>query len=164
MDHPSLTFSKGAKLPQFDLPIDYIVYDNILADLLKYYASYPCKIYACVFCFVAQGSVKATINLWDYEIKANDFVIVMPGSFIQIKDVSDDTRICFYGYSSQFLKKMNFWKAIAPIMLDVFKNPVFPLTADMGEIFRDGFVLATKASTINSFHSAEIAHSMMNIL
>ncbi len=39
---PNLKIAEGENLPQFDLPVDYIVYDNIRADLLKFYASFPC--------------------------------------------------------------------------------------------------------------------------
>ena len=102
MDKPKLTFAEGAKLPQFDMPIDFIVYDDIRSNLLKFYASFPCKIDACVICFVESGELVATINLRDYNIKSGDLVMLLPGSFIQVNEVSDDTKIAFAGFSAGF--------------------------------------------------------------
>jgi AraC family transcriptional activator of pobA len=165
MEKPSLTIANDAKLPQFDLPVDFIVYDDIEANLLSYYASFPCKIYACIFCYIVKGNISATINLWQYDIKESDFVVVLPGSFIQIKKVSPDTKISFYGYSSEFLKKMNFWKAVSPIMLDVFKKPIFSLDTELGDIYRDAFSLMTRASMLKkAFNSPVIAHCVMSLI
>ena len=148
MTHPPLFIEKGKKLPQFDMPIDFIVYDDIRADLLKFYALYPCKIEACVICFVERGSVTATINLWDYEVKRGDCVVLIPGSFIQIKEVSDDLKVSFEGYSSSFLKRINFWKMISPFMLRVIKNPIFHLNNELSEIFSRLISIFTQASVM----------------
>lgn len=141
---------KGEKLPQFDLPIDMIVYDDINADLLKLYASFPCKIEAAIFCYVDKGYVKATVNLWDYEIKERDLVIIMPGSFLQIKEVSDDVHVSFEGFSSMFLKKINSWQTLSPILFEVFEHPVFSLDAELGDIFKDIFSVMTRANAYSS--------------
>ncbi|MBO6249822.1 MAG: AraC family transcriptional regulator [Muribaculaceae bacterium] len=160
MREPELLIKK--QLPQFDMPIDFLVYDDIRADLLKFYASFPCKIYACVICYVARGTIKATVNLWDYEVKQNDYVVLMPGSFIQIKEVSDDVKVCFAGYSSKFLDKVNFWKIISPLMVNVFKKPIFSLSDDLGQIYHEFFSLMTKGSVFdNVFNSNDIAQSAL---
>ena len=165
MEKPKLTIAEGTKLPQFDMPIDFIVYDDIRAELLKFYTSFPCKIYACVFAYVERGSLKATVNLWDYEVKANDFVMITPGSFIQIKEVSDDTKICFEGFSSSFLKRINFWKTIQPLMLEVFKRPIFSLGPELGSIYRDFLSLMTRASVFSdTFQGDSIARSSMTFI
>ena len=173
MREPELLIKK--QLPQFDMPIDFLVYDDIRADLLKFYASFPCKIYACVICYVARGSIKATVNLWEYQVKQNDYVVLMPGSFIQIKEVSDDVQVCFAGYSSQFLDKVNFWKIISPLMVNVFKKPIFSLTEDLGQIYHEFldlgqiyhefFSLMTKCSVFdNVFNSSDIAQSALTFM
>lgn len=79
--------------PKFDLPIDFIADDSITGDILNYYGNFPCKIKAGVFVLCTEGMVKATINLLEVVIRKNDFVIVLPNSFIQIHEVSSDTRI-----------------------------------------------------------------------
>ena len=162
MDADIQKIAAGEKLPQFDLPVDIIVYDNVHADLLKCYASFPCKIEACIFCYVVSGNVTVTINLWDYEIRAHDFVVIMPGSFLQIKAVSNDLQVAFEGFSSAFLKHMNFWKMLSPIMLQVFQSPVFSLEPELADIFRDIFSVMTRINDYSSaFQAGSIAQNAM---
>ena len=115
-------------MPLFDLPIDFIVYDDITADLLKYYKSFPCKLEACIFAYVIEGSAEADINLWDYTVQKGDFVIIVPGTFLQIQNVSDDIKIAFAGFSSGFLNDVNLWKSLAPIIMQIFSRPIFKLS------------------------------------
>ena len=118
---------KAEKLPMFDLPVDFLVYDNVNIDILNNYTQFPCRIQACVFAYLNQGSVKSTINLWDYNVKTSDFAVVLPGTFIQIRDVSPDTRISFIGFSSKFMQSINFMKSMSKLMMPLFRNPVLTL-------------------------------------
>ena len=71
-------------LPKFDLPVDFVTDDSITGDILNQYGRFPCHIKAGVFVLCTRGTVRATINLSEYTITHNDFVTVLPGSFIQI--------------------------------------------------------------------------------
>ena len=77
-------------LPKFDLPVDFVTDDSITGDILNQYGRFPCHIKAGVFVLCTRGTVRATINLSEYTITHNDFVTVLPGSFIQIHEVSSD--------------------------------------------------------------------------
>lgn len=165
MDKPKLTFAEGAKLPQFDMPIDFIVYDDIRSNLLKFYASFPCKIDACVICFVESGELVATINLRDYNIKAGDLVMLLPGSFIQVNEVSDDTKIAFAGFSAGFLRQMDFWDIVQPVMANILQRPVYSLDEGLASIYHDFFGLMTRASVFDdTFQGEEIGRSSMTFL
>lgn len=141
---------------------DFVVHASIGQDLKGYYGRGPCKIDACCLCYVVRGRFKATINLRDYDIVANDLVILLPGGFLQVKEASDDALISFEGYSSDFLKKINFWKIIAPIMQYVIKSPVFSLDDQMGSFYRESFSIMSKAANFGSnFMSPSIALSAL---
>lgn len=137
------------KMPLFDLPIDFIVYDNINIDILNNYAKFPCKIQACIFAYVNQGTVKSSINLWEFEVKALDFVVIMPGTFIQIHEVSPDTKISFIGFSSKFLTNINFMRSMSKFMMPLFRNPVLKLDSEIGPIYSDAMSLLARASRID---------------
>ena len=79
--------------PKFDLPVDFIADDSITGDILNYYGNFPCKIKAGVFVLCTEGMVRATINLLEIVIRKNDFIVVLPNSFIQIHEVSSDTSL-----------------------------------------------------------------------
>ena len=143
--------------PPFDVSSHFVVYDNIGKDLMGYYERFPCKIEACCLCYVVKGSLKATINLTEFDVTAGDFVVLLPGGFLHISDMSDDLLISFEGYSSAFLKTVNFWKLISPIMQFVIKQPVLSLDERMGTFYRESFSIMTKAA---SFGQSFMTHSI----
>jgi len=161
---PNLKIAEGQSLPQFDLPVNYIVYDNIRADLLKFYASFPCKISAGIFCYVEKGHISARINLWDYDVKENDLVLIVPGSFIQIKEVSDDVKISFQGYSSEFLHKFNLMKQIESFYFDIFRYPIFALSKELGQIVKDEFAAFTQANTVGLLETQSAIGATITIM
>ena len=140
---------ENQKLPMFDLPVDFMVYDKITGQLLSFYASLTCKIDAFILAYVVKGNVKATINLWEYDIVPDDFILLTPGSFIQIHSVSEDAQIGFAGFSSKFLKDVNFWKSMSTLLMPIFKNPILKLKPSMATIYRDALSLLTRASEID---------------
>ncbi|MDD2961386.1 MAG: AraC family transcriptional regulator [Muribaculaceae bacterium] len=159
-----LKIDDSKKLPQFDLPIDFIVYDNITSSLLNFYGKFPCKIEACIFAFCVKGTVKATINLWQYDIKENDFIVLIPGSFIQIHEVSEDVQISFAGFSSKFLKTVNFWKSMTSILMPIFKNPILSMQPQLAQVYSEALSLLTKASLLpESILTPNLTKGVLNI-
>ena len=90
--------------PKFDLPVDFIADDSITGDILNYYGNFPCKIKAGVFVLCTEGMVRATINLLEIVIRKNDFIVVLPNSFIQIMkfESKGDKRRCVIAKSNTF--------------------------------------------------------------
>ena len=152
-------------MPLFDLPIDFIVYDDITADLLKYYKSFPCKLEACIFAYVIEGSAEADINLWDYTVQKGDFVIIVPGTFLQIQNVSDDIKIAFAGFSSGFLNDVNLWKSLAPIIMQIFSQPIFKLSDEFGSLISNTFNLITQAEHLSvNILTPQVAQHFLGIM
>ena len=96
-------------IPLFDLPVDFLVDDNIRGNILQLYKMFPCQIKAGIFALCIKGEIKVTLNLHEYTVKENDFVVIIPGSFIQIHSASSDARVAFMGFSSNFIQAMNYW-------------------------------------------------------
>lgn len=164
MPNPLSMVESNNNTPLFDLPVDFIVYDDISAALLKFYANFPCKIEACIIAYVAKGEAVATINLWDYTIKENDLVVIIPGTFIQIKEVSEDIKIGVVGFSASFIKNMNFWRMMSPVMMQVLNKPVFSTKPEVGDIYGGAISLLTKASMVGEqLIAPEMASSLMEI-
>ncbi len=164
MDTFNSEIAEGMTVPQFDLPVDFIVSDEINAQLLHLYGKFPCKIDACIIAYCVKGEVQASINLWEYTIKAGDLVVLIPGSFIQLRDVTDDTRISFTGYSSNFLKEVNFWKEASSMLIPVYKNPIITPAAKLSEIYNDLFALLVKSSYVStSLLSKRVVKHLLNI-
>ncbi len=132
--------------PKYDIPIDYIMDNALTGNILEMYKMYPAKIKAGVFAICLKGEVKATLNLSEYTVKENDFVTIIPGSFLQIHDVTPDTLISFVGFSSSFINTINFWKNITSSLAGIINNPIVSLKKESAEFYRDAVSLLIKAA------------------
>lgn len=153
-------------IPMFDIPTDFVSYDKINSTLLKVYGNFPCKIEALIIALVMKGNVKASVNLWDYDIKENQIAVLIPGSFIQIREVSEDVQISVVGYSSEFIKKNNFWKSMSSMLMMIYKNPIIDITSENASIINSFIGLTTRAEEIeenNIFLTPESTKHILGI-
>ena len=57
--------------PQVDLPTEVLAWTNVTEDILNIYKQ-SCRLQACIVAICTEGSMKASINLLDYEIHPNE--------------------------------------------------------------------------------------------
>ena len=140
-------FSKIYKepFPKYDIPIDYVLDDNVSGSILELYKMFPCKIKAGVFAICLSGGAKVTLNLSEYIVKENDFITVIPGSFLQIHEIYENTSLAFIGFSSNFINTINFWKNITLNLAEVINNPILHLPREIAIFYRDSISLIMKA-------------------
>lgn len=151
-------------LPKFDLPVDFVANDSITGDILNQYSRFPCKIKAGIFILCVEGMVKATVNLMEVDIRKNDFVVLLPGSFIQIHEVSGDTRVCVAGFSSGFMDSGNYVQTLLESMPTILNYPVVSLDDKVADVFRNVYLLLINAYTLpNTLDNKEILRSILTI-
>ncbi len=151
--------------PRYDIPIDYIMDDHLTGRILEMYKMFPAKIKAGIFAICLKGEVRATLNLSEYNIKENDFVTIIPGSFLQIHDVAPDTLIAFVGFSSSFINTINFWKNITTNLASIINRPVVSLHKGTAEFYRDTVSLLIKAAeTQEGLLNKEMMVNIVDIL
>lgn len=151
-------------LPKFDLPVDFVANDSITGDILNQYSRFPCKIKAGIFILCMEGMVKATVNLMEVDIRKNDFVVLLPGSFIQIHEVSADTRVCVAGFSSGFMDSGNYVQTLLESMPTILNYPVVSLDDKVADVFRNVYLLLINAYTLpNTLDNKEILRSILSI-
>ena len=151
-------------LPKFDLPVDFVTDDSITGDILNQYGHFPCHIKAGVFVLCTRGTVRATINLSEYTITHNDFVTVLPGSFIQIHEVSSDTRVCFAGFSSEFISRVSYVETYLDFLPMILDNPIMTLQEEVAQLYRNTFSLLIRAYSLpNTLDNKEILMSIFTI-
>lgn len=151
-------------LPKFDLPVDFVTDDSITGDILNQYGRFPCHIKAGVFVLCTRGTVRATINLSEYTISRNDFVTVLPGSFIQIHEVSSDTRVCFAGFSSEFISRVSYVETYLDFLPMILDNPIMTLQEEVAQLYRNAFSLLIRAYSLpNTLDNKEILMSIFTI-
>ena len=96
---------KENNIPIVDCPYgDYMIGDAS-GKLMNEYGRYPCKIKCGVYALLVRGTAHATINVTEYDFKANDVLLLEPGSFLLIREFSDDALVYWIVFGSSFLEK-----------------------------------------------------------
>ena len=94
-------------------------------DLLRF----PLRIDALVFCVCTKGSISITINLTEWEIRQNNYVISLPENIIGLNDVSDDFEGYAILFSMDYLRKISIdLKDILPYYAYVRSHPCFSVS------------------------------------
>ena len=96
---------KENNIPIVDCPYgDYMIGDAS-GKLMNEYGRYPCKIKCGVYALLVRGTAHATINVTEYDFKANDVLLLEPGSFLLIREFSEDALVYWIVFGSKFLEK-----------------------------------------------------------
>ena len=99
------TQMKENNIPIVDCPYgDYMIGDAS-GKLMNEYGRYPCKIKCGVYALLVRGTAHATINVTEYDFKANDILLLEPGSFLLIREFSEDALVYWIVFGSKFLEK-----------------------------------------------------------
>lgn len=148
------------EIPKIDLPEDVIA--GILNDstILSLYANFPCRLKAEIIVLCKKGSVDASINLVDYHVSDNSFLIVLPGSIFQVNKIEGELEIYFAGFSSDFLKTINPLKSLIDLSYTVRHNPVVPLKPKVVDLVEDFFRLAVKTKELFSLENRDVTHPL----
>ena len=92
-------------IPIVDCPYgDYMIGDAS-GKLMNEYGRFPCKIMCGVYAMLVRGTAHATINVTEYDFKANDILLLESGSFFMIREFSDDALVYWIVFGSKFLEK-----------------------------------------------------------
>lgn len=151
-------------IPKFDIPLDFIVGDNITGEILNQYGRFPCKIKAGIFVLCTEGTARATVNLTEFTIRKHDFITLPPGCFIQIHEVSDDIKLCFAGFSASFVSQINYLKNITNYIPVIFDNPIMPLPENISQLYQQAFALLINAYAMpKTIENKEILKAVFTI-
>lgn len=151
-------------VPRFDLPRDFIAGEIEGNSLLKLYSNFPCRIKAGIFVLCLGGTIRATINLTQKTIRANDLVILAPDSYIQTHELSEDIHLAFAGFLSEFVGSTDFVQATIEFLSSAYQEPVIPLSGQTVSIYiRALRLLADVCLLPEGFTSRETIQSILNV-
>ena len=136
--------------PQVDLPTEVLAWTNVTEDILNIYKQ-SCRLQACIVAICTEGSMKASINLLDYEIRPNDLITLLPGTIIQFRERTEKVCLCFVGFSAHCTGRVNLMKNIGNAYPKLLEQPVVPLSEDVAGYLKDYFALLSRASCNENF-------------
>ncbi|MCF2709366.1 helix-turn-helix domain-containing protein [Bacteroides pyogenes] len=138
------------EFPQVDLPSEVLAWTDVTEDILNIYRQ-SSRLQACIVAICMEGTLKATINLLDYEIHPNDLITLLPGSIIQLKDKTQKVRLCFAGFSSGCVERTNLIQSIGEVYSKLIEHPVIPLSKEIASYLKDYFSLISRISCNDTF-------------
>lgn len=138
------------EFPQVDLPSEVLAWTDVTEDILNIYKQ-SSRLQACIVAICIEGTLKATINLLDYEIHPNDLITLLPESIIQLKDKTQKVRLCFAGFSSGCVERANLIQSIGEVYSKLIEHPVIPLSKEIASYLKDYFSLISRISCNDSF-------------
>ena len=132
-------------IPNFDLPVDYIVGEGYEIDLSKRYKNFPCRVRSGFFILCVKGVMQTTINGNLHHIGENDLITLLPGYFMEILDFSPDIHIYYAGFSAGFIEGINLMKSTEHLLPVIMENPIItlsPLQACSYKMFYESSILS----------------------
>jgi len=85
---------------------------------------YPRRIMGGVFILVTEGSADIIINIGDYEVSKDAFIIVAPGSIVQIVRKSNDFSAFYIAFSPDFIARTFLTQSMSPFFTSINQSPV----------------------------------------
>lgn len=120
-------------IPIVDCPYgDYMIGDAS-GKLMNEYGRYPCKIMCGVYAFLVRGTAHATINVNEYTFKANDVLLLEPGSFFLIHEFSEDALVYWIVFGSHFLEKHTYNNRMSLTSLQLH-SPIISVTDNHAKV------------------------------
>ncbi len=138
---------QNENIPLLDCPMDYLVGDAS-GKIMNEYGRFPCKIQCGVYAFMVRGSAKATLNITEMEFHQNDFLVMNPGTFLLIREFSEDALVYYILLSSSFLDKYSY-TVRQRMDMPFMENPCLHLTEDTAGIIKRTFDLLLDAINMN---------------
>lgn len=136
--------------PQVDLPVEVLAWTKVTEDILNIYKQ-SCRLRACIFAICTEGYMKASINLLDYEIRPNDLIILLPGTIIQFRERTEKVCLCFAGFSSTCVGRINMIQSVGDAYPKLMEQPVVPLSEEVCSYLKDYFAILSRASCSETF-------------
>lgn len=130
---------------QVDLPVEMLAWRDVTEDILNLYRQ-SCRLKACIFALCTEGTITASINLMEHEIKKNDLIILMPGTILQLNEQKEKVRLCFVGFSSHCVNGINLLQATMGSFSKIWDNPIVSVSDLIASYFVDYFALLTRIS------------------
>ena len=131
--------------PQVDLPCEILAWNDVTEDILNIYKQ-SCRLKAGIFAICTEGKMTATINLIDYEIKPNDLITLLPGTIIQFRERTEKVRLCFAGFSSECVERINLIKSMVSSFSKITECPIVELQEDIASYLIDYFSLLARVT------------------
>lgn len=131
------------KLPQIDLPEEWVAGTDISKELLSMYTNFPCRLKAEIIVLCMSGEIEATLNLNHIKVEKNQLAVLMPGSIFQIDKVEGDLQIYVLGFSAEYSEKHHMSAAAFNAIYFTLERPIIKIKEESITLMHGYFRLLT---------------------
>lgn len=137
------------KIPKFDIHTDFLVGNNITGPIIMLYSHYPVKLAAGVLVLCVRGSLTASFGISEQVVKPQDFLVLPPGIFFQVKKATDDLLLYFCAFSSKMLQTTFFSQFMVQLYSSFYFHPIIKLPEGHFQIYKEAFNLLVHAQELD---------------
>lgn len=149
------------ELPKLDIPDNYVVGTGIPEEILNLYKNYPCHLRAMVLVLCRKGTLQGTVNLMEFTIQKNDFIILAPGSVLQLHKAEGNPDLFVGVFSSKFLTTVTLPKNLIEFLYRIKTNPVIRIPEAYAEAYEALFRTLIRLNELEPDCNPEITKAML---
>lgn len=136
------------KIPKFDIHTDFLAGNNITGPIIMQYSHFPIKLAAGVLVLCVKGKITASFGISERTIKEQDFLVLPPGIFFQVKEASDDLLLYFCAFSSKMLQASFFSQFMVQLYSSFYFHPIIQLPPGHFQIYKEALSLLVHAQEL----------------
>lgn len=149
------------EFPKIDLPVSFIITNEVTPEILHSYKYFPCKIKACIFVLCTRGKIEAVVNMTKQTIESGSIVTLLPNSFLQIEQCSNDIQLNVLGFSSEFMTHSHYMKTAMGYFYRIINNPSLKIPPRTMRLFENGYQLLMRSDSYGTLYKHD---SMVNAI
>lgn len=136
------------KIPKFDIHTDFLIGNDITGPTIMQYSHFPVKLAAGILVLCVKGQLTVSFGISEKTITAQNFLVLPPGIFFQVKEASDDLLLYFCAFSSKMLQTAFFSQFMVQLYSSFYFHPIIQLPEGHFQIYKDAFNLLVHAQEL----------------
>lgn len=97
------------------------------------FVNHPVKLSFTIAIFCLSGRMSFQINLQDFELRANNLLVVLEGAIGEYRGMSDDTRIAVIAFASEYFQTALQIDATMTLQRRLYSSPLYQLSSEAME-------------------------------
>ncbi|MGL5980449.1 MAG: helix-turn-helix domain-containing protein [Phocaeicola sp.] len=112
---------------------------------------FPEQIPAYLFILCDQGLCKISTHLSTHTLKSNSFITILPNSYVQVLEQSDDCHLYLIGFHKELLNNTSSFSVVMECVHSILQAPVLTLKSDVSLLIKEYILLLQKAIHTEAF-------------
>lgn len=97
------------------------------------FVNHPVKLSFTIAIFCLSGRMSFQINLQDFELRANNLLVVLEGAIGEYRGMSDNTRIAVIAFASEYFQTALQIDATMTLQRRLYSSPLYQLSSEAME-------------------------------